>query len=97
MSGRSAIASRSDGNRHPDLAHVAHHEAVNVVEHICGVSDHTLDYNFIPGCTYTHPQVASMGLTEKSAREAGKRDQDRQIPVQRQRPRAGGGGDGRAL
>ncbi len=60
-----------DGNRHPDLAHVAHHEAVNVVEHICGLSDHPLDYNYIPGCTYTHPQVASFGLTEKRAREAG--------------------------
>jgi dihydrolipoamide dehydrogenase len=60
------------GYRHPDLAHVAHHEAVNLVEHICGVSDHSLDYKFIPGCTYTHPQVASMGYTEKKAREAGK-------------------------
>ena len=60
------------GYRHPDLAHVAHHEAVNVVEHICGLSDHTLDYKFTPGCTYTHPQVASMGYTEKRAREAGK-------------------------
>ncbi len=60
------------GYRHPDLAHVAHHEAVNVVEHICEVSDHQLDYKFTPGCTYTHPQVASMGYTEKRAREAGK-------------------------
>jgi dihydrolipoyl dehydrogenase len=60
------------GYRHPDLAHVAHHEAVNLVEHICGLSDHTIDYKFIPGCTYTHPQVASMGYTEKRAREAGR-------------------------
>src|SRR3954470_2449791 len=57
------------GYRHPDLAHVAHHEAVNVVERICGVSDHVIDYKQIPGCTYTHPQVASMGYTEKKARE----------------------------
>jgi dihydrolipoamide dehydrogenase len=57
--------------RHPDLAHVAHHEAVAVVEHICGVGHHTIDYKFIPGCTYTHPQVASMGYTEQKAREAG--------------------------
>ena len=57
------------GYRHPDLAHVAHHEAVYCVERICGVSDHTIDYRFIPGCTYTHPQVASMGMTEKRARE----------------------------
>jgi dihydrolipoamide dehydrogenase len=61
-----------EGYRHPDLAHVAHHEAVHLVEHIAGVSDHHIDYKQIPGCTYTHPQVASMGLTEKRAREAGK-------------------------
>jgi dihydrolipoamide dehydrogenase len=57
------------GFRHPDLAHVAHHEAVNCVERICGVSDHTIDYRSIPACTYTHPQVASMGFTERKARE----------------------------
>ena len=60
------------GYRHPDLAHVAHHEAVNVVERIFGVSEHAIDYKQIPGCTYTHPQVASMGYTEKKAREAGR-------------------------
>lgn len=56
----------------PWLAHVAHHEAVNCVERIFGVSDHKLDYLNTPGCTYTHPQVASMGLTEKKAREEGR-------------------------
>ncbi|MEO6436862.1 MAG: dihydrolipoyl dehydrogenase [Tepidisphaeraceae bacterium] len=56
------------GYRHPDLAHVAHHEAVYCVEQIFGVSDHSIDYRYIPGCTYTYPQVASMGLTEKQAR-----------------------------
>ncbi len=61
-----------EGYRHPDLAHVAHHEAVHLVEHICGISDHHIDYKQIPGCTYTHPQVASMGMSEKRAREAGK-------------------------
>ena len=59
------------GERHPDLAHVAHHEAVAVVNHIFGASLHPIDYRQIPGCTYTHPQVASMGFTEKKAREAG--------------------------
>jgi dihydrolipoamide dehydrogenase len=59
------------GYRHPDLAHVAHHEAVHLIERIAGVSDHKIDYKQIPGCTYTHPQVASMGYTEKRAREAG--------------------------
>jgi dihydrolipoamide dehydrogenase len=61
-----------DAYRHPDLAHVAHHEAVHLVEHIAGLAVHNIDYKQIPGCTYTHPQVASMGLTEKRARESGK-------------------------
>ena len=60
------------GYRHPDLAHVAHHEAVNVIEHIAGISDHTIDYKQIPACTYTHPQVASMGQNEKKLREQGR-------------------------
>jgi dihydrolipoamide dehydrogenase len=60
------------GYRHPDLAHVAHHEAVHLVEHIAGLSNHKIDYKQIPGCTYTHPQVASMGYTEKRARETGR-------------------------
>ncbi len=60
------------GYRHPDLAHVAHHEAVQIVEMIAGHDVHGLDYKQIPGCTYTHPQVASMGYTEKKARETGR-------------------------
>jgi dihydrolipoamide dehydrogenase len=63
------VQSGMGGYRHPDLAHVAHHEAINCVEHICGISDHTIDYRQIPGCTYTHPQVASMGANEKKLRE----------------------------
>jgi dihydrolipoamide dehydrogenase len=57
-----------EGGRHPDLAHVAHHEAVMCVERIVGFAQHEVDYNSIPACTYTHPQVASLGLTEKKAR-----------------------------
>ena len=69
------------GYRHPDLAHVAHHEAVHVVERIFGFgtaesNGHAdaaaIDYRYIPGCTYTHPQVASMGNTEKKLREQGR-------------------------
>ncbi len=56
----------------PWLAHVAHHEAVNAVEMIFGHKKEPIDYTRIPGCTYTHPSVASIGLTEKKAREAGK-------------------------
>ena len=60
------------GYRHPDLAHVAHHEAVYCVERVFGVSDHAIDYKQIPGCTYTHPQVASMGHTERRLKEQGR-------------------------
>ena len=55
----------------PWLAHVATHEAICCVERICGHADRTVDYSIIPGCTYTEPGVASVGLTEKQAREAG--------------------------
>jgi dihydrolipoamide dehydrogenase len=55
----------------PWLAHVAHHEAICCVERICGHSDRTVDYSNIPGCTYTDPGVASVGLTEKKAKELG--------------------------
>ncbi|HUB26830.1 MAG TPA: dihydrolipoyl dehydrogenase [Tepidisphaeraceae bacterium] len=66
------VALPGDGVRHPDLAHVAHHEAVGVVETMFGARHEPIDYRQIPGCTYTHPQVASMGYTEKRARELGR-------------------------
>jgi dihydrolipoamide dehydrogenase len=56
----------------PWLAHKASHEGVICVEHITGVNDvHPLDVHNIPACTYCRPQVASVGLTEKAARDAG--------------------------
>jgi dihydrolipoamide dehydrogenase len=55
----------------PWLAHVAHHEAICCVERLCGHADRTVDYSNVPGCTYTDPGVASVGLTERAAREAG--------------------------
>ena len=56
----------------PWLAHKASHEGVICVERIAGKNDvHPLDTKRIPGCTYCHPQVASVGLTEAAAREAG--------------------------
>ncbi|WP_282610982.1 dihydrolipoyl dehydrogenase [Pelagibius sp. Alg239-R121] len=55
----------------PMLAHKAEHEAVNCVEAIANGSSHALDKSRIPGCTYCQPQVASVGLTEDAAREAG--------------------------
>jgi dihydrolipoamide dehydrogenase len=56
----------------PWLAHKASHEGVICVEKIAGLAGvHPLDTTRIPGCTYSRPQVASIGLTEKAARERG--------------------------
>ncbi len=55
----------------PMLAHKAEHEGVICVEGIKGLHPHAMDKAKIPGCTYCHPQVASVGLTEAKAKEAG--------------------------
>jgi dihydrolipoamide dehydrogenase len=55
----------------PALAHVASSEAVACVEKIAGLDVEPVDYRYIPSCIYTTPEVASVGMTEKSAREAG--------------------------
>jgi dihydrolipoamide dehydrogenase len=57
----------------PWLAHVASHEGIVAAEHIAGYSTHPIDYGNVPGCTYCQPQVASVGLTEKKAIEAGRK------------------------
>ncbi|MDB5567738.1 MAG: dihydrolipoamide dehydrogenase [Tardiphaga sp.] len=56
----------------PMLAHKAEHEGVICVEKIKGMSPHPMDKLLIPGCTYCHPQVASVGLTEAKAKESGR-------------------------
>lgn len=56
----------------PMLAHKAEHEGVICVEKIKGLNAHPMEKNKIPGCTYCHPQVASVGLTEKAAKDAGR-------------------------
>jgi dihydrolipoamide dehydrogenase len=55
----------------PLLAHKGSHEGVACVEAIHGDAHTGIDYNNIPNCTYCHPEVASVGLTEAQAREAG--------------------------
>lgn len=55
----------------PMLAHKAEHEGVICIETIKGLHTHAMDKAKIPGCTYCHPQVASVGLTEAKAKEAG--------------------------
>ncbi len=55
----------------PALAHKASDEGIIAVEDAAGHDVHEIDYSFIPAVTFCHPQVASFGLTEKAAREAG--------------------------
>ncbi len=56
----------------PCLAHKASHEAIICVEKIAGITDiHPLNTDLIPACTYSHPQIASVGLTEDMAKEQG--------------------------
>ncbi len=73
----------------PWLAHKASHEGVICVEKIAGVNDvHPLDTTNIPGCTYCSPQIASVGLTEAQAKDAGHEVKVGRFPFQ---------GNGKAL
>jgi dihydrolipoamide dehydrogenase len=56
---------------HQLLAHKASHEGIVCVEHIAGQGHGTVNYDNVPNCTYCHPEVASVGLTEEQARERG--------------------------
>jgi dihydrolipoamide dehydrogenase len=55
----------------PALAHVASAEGITCVEKLAGLHTDPIDYGNIPGCTYATPEIASVGLTEEKAREAG--------------------------
>ncbi len=55
----------------PALAHVASHEGITCVEKITGHDPEPVNYGNIPACTYTNPEVASLGLTEQQAKDAG--------------------------
>ena len=55
----------------PALAHVASAEGITCVEKIAGLNPDLVDYGNIPACTYTSPEVASVGLTEQAAKDAG--------------------------
>jgi dihydrolipoamide dehydrogenase len=55
----------------PALAHVASAEGITCIEKIAGLNPEPIDYKNIPGCTYTHPEVSSVGLTEKQAKDEG--------------------------
>ena len=72
FTGEKGIYSIGDVAGVPCLAHKASHEGVICVEKIAGKTDvHTIYKNNIPGCTYCDPQIASIGLTEKQAKEQG--------------------------
>ena len=72
----------------PWLAHKASHEGVLCVEAIAGKPAHAIDPLRIPACTYSHPQVASIGMTEaraRACRQAWRRDPRGQVHLRRQR------------
>lgn len=53
------------------LAHKASKEGINAAEHLAGHKPDPIDYSNVPGCTYCSPEIASVGLTEKAAKDAG--------------------------
>lgn len=55
----------------PMLAHLASHEGIVAVEHIAGVQTYPINHRHVPNCTYSSPEVGSMGLTEQAAKDAG--------------------------
>ena len=70
--GEAGVYAIGDVTGPPWLAHKASHEGVICVEKIAGLNSvHPLDTSRIPGCTYCQPQVASVGMTEAAAGEAG--------------------------
>jgi len=70
--GEAGVYAIGDLTGPPWLAHKAEHEGVICIEKIAGEKDvHPLDTSRIPGCTYCHPQVASVGMTEQAAKDAG--------------------------
>ncbi|PZO88140.1 MAG: dihydrolipoyl dehydrogenase [Micavibrio aeruginosavorus] len=70
--GEAGVYAIGDVTGAPWLAHKASHEGVICVEKIAGQKDvHPMVKSNIPGCTYCHPQVASVGMTEKAAKEKG--------------------------
>jgi dihydrolipoamide dehydrogenase len=60
-----------DGRPHPQLAHVASHEGISLVERLAGKQVEPLNYDLVPSATYCQPEVAGVGLTEAEARQRG--------------------------
>ncbi|NGZ74196.1 dihydrolipoyl dehydrogenase [Saccharibacillus alkalitolerans] len=62
------------------LAHAASHEGIEAVLHLAGEKRHGYDPNLVPRCVYTHPEVGSVGMTEKRARELGRSVKSAKVP-----------------
>jgi dihydrolipoamide dehydrogenase len=60
-----------EDTRHPQLAHVSSAEGILVAERIAGHDVRPINYDHVPGCTYCDPEIGSVGLTEKAARDSG--------------------------
>lgn len=71
LTGEKGIYAIGDVTAPPWLAHKASHEGIVAVEHMFGANPHAINPKNIPGCTYSHPQIASVGLTEEAAKKAG--------------------------
>jgi dihydrolipoamide dehydrogenase len=67
----SGIYAIGDCTPNQALAHKASKEGINAAEHLAGQKPEPIDYNNVPGCTYTSPEIASVGFTEKAAKDAG--------------------------
>jgi dihydrolipoamide dehydrogenase len=65
----------------PCLAHKASHEGVICAEYIADAAPHPLNHERIPGCTYCHPQIASVGLTERAATESNRQVRIGRFPL----------------
>src|SRR5438067_4165761 len=68
---REGVYAIGDAVPGPALAHKASDEGIIAVEDAAGEETHPIDYRFVPAATFCHPQVASFGMTEKEARDAG--------------------------
>jgi dihydrolipoamide dehydrogenase len=76
LSGESWVSAIGDvvaipGRPHPQLAHLAFVEGEFVADRLAGKQPHAVNYDLVPGATYSDPEVASVGLTEKAAKERG--------------------------
>jgi len=68
------------GRLHPQLAHLAFVEGEFVADRLAGKKPESVNYDLVPGATYSEPEVASIGLTEKAARSGGTRSRSGPFP-----------------